>query len=965
MTAFPRLTLLASPFLALALAAPLWSQTAPFPVAPAPVAAATDDVPWLYRGSDVPRDPDWRMGVLPNGVRWAVRKNGVPPGQVSVRVRMDTGALYEQDSERGFAHLIEHLSFRGSAKVPDGESKRVWQRLGVTFGSDSNATTTPVSTTYKLDLPAATAEGLDQSIGILAGMMDQPNITQTALDQERPVVLAEQRERVRPQDRIQDATMALYFAGQPMAERPVIGTIETLNAATPATIRAFHDRWYRPDRATVIVSGDMDPAVFEALIAKHFSAWKGVGPSAAKPDFGKPRADGPSGAAVSEASVPSIVSMAVLRPWTVFQDTVLFNQERMIDFVAIRLINRRLESKARGGASYITASADLQDVARSANVTNVQILPLADDWETAVKDVRALLADAMAAPASQVEIDREVAEIEAAMKNSVATAPVEAAAKKADDLVEAIDINETVTTAAKSYEMFLDARNKGFFTPDRVLTATRRVFQGAVTRAIVNTRAPDAAAQSKLAAALAADVSGTTGERLALAAIDFSALPKLGKPGKVKLRAVAIDDPKIEKVTFANGVNLLMFENPGEVGRTYVRVRFGRGRQALPADRDVPSWAADIALMASGIGSLGQEELDRITGSKQIGLDFGIEDDSFGLGGITTKDDLEDQLRVLATKLAVPGWDPRPIARAKAVMLAGFDGMSSSPDAVLARDLDGLLHDNDPRWGTPTRAEIEALTPEAFRALWQPLLASGPIEVQIYGAFDSEAAIQAMARTFGALKPRKVSKIAPPPVRFPAHNSAPETRYHEGQDNQAAAVIAWPTAGGADDIRESRQIEVLAAIFRDRVIERLRSQAGVSYSPNVISQWPMGQPGGGRLVALSMLPPDKTAFFFQLAREIAADLAAKPVDADELRRSLAPLGQMTVRRSSGNMFWMQQTSGGSFDKRLFDALPNVIRDLATTTPHDIQALAAKYLVPEKDWAFVVLPKGKAQVPAVR
>lgn len=79
---------------------------------------------------------------------------------------MDVGSLMERESEKGFAHLLEHLSFRGSAKVPDGESKREWQRLGVTFGSDSNASTTPVSTTYKLDLPDANETSLDKSMMI-------------------------------------------------------------------------------------------------------------------------------------------------------------------------------------------------------------------------------------------------------------------------------------------------------------------------------------------------------------------------------------------------------------------------------------------------------------------------------------------------------------------------------------------------------------------------------------------------------------------------------------------------------------------------------------------------------------------------------------------------------------------------------------------------------------------------------
>ncbi len=73
---------------------------------------------WLYAGSDIPRDAGWKFGELPNGVRYAVRNNGVPPGQVSIRVRMDVGSMFETEQERGFAHLLEHLTFRGSNIFP-------------------------------------------------------------------------------------------------------------------------------------------------------------------------------------------------------------------------------------------------------------------------------------------------------------------------------------------------------------------------------------------------------------------------------------------------------------------------------------------------------------------------------------------------------------------------------------------------------------------------------------------------------------------------------------------------------------------------------------------------------------------------------------------------------------------------------------------------------------------------------
>jgi zinc protease len=949
---FLRSPLLASLALAtLAPALPVQAQTAP--AAPRPVQTADD--PWLYKGSDLVHDDAWKFGRLPNGLRYAVRKNGVPPGQVSVRVRIDAGSLHERDSERGFAHLLEHLSFRGSTFVPDGESKRIWQRLGVTFGSDSNASTTFTSTVYKLDLPNATPQGLDESFKILSGMMTAPGLGKAALDAERPVVLAEGREQPGPQKRVQDTMFELMFAGQLLSDREPIGTTEALSAATPEAVQAFHDRWYRPERATVIAIGDVDPAVLEQLVAKYFSAWQGKGPAAPSPDFGKPEADHPAATSIAETALQPVTLMAVLRPWTVFADTVIFNQKRMVDLVAIRIINRRLESRARSGGSFISAGADLSDIARSANVTNVTVLPVGDDWEGALREVRGIIADAQATPPTQAEIDRELAEIEASMKQRIATAPVEAGAKLADDLVEAVDINETVTTPEGSYDIFKGAVAAGMFTPQAVQASSKKVFEG-VTRALVNTRTPDPQAVTKLTGALQANVAGA--RRKAIGSVSFDQLPKLGRPGTVTSREPVMPTLQLEKLVFSNGVRLLMRQDSSETGKVYVNVRFGRGLNALPATRQSAAWAGEMALVASGIGTLGQEELDALTGNRQIGFDFDVDDDAFKFVAQTNKADLPDQLKLFAAKLEHPAWDPNPVLRAKAALLSGYDGLSASPDAVLSRDLEKLTRSGDPRFGIPPRETIAATTPASFRKLWEPLLATGPIEVEIFGDMDAEATVKAVAETFGALKPRPASAAPAPPVRFPAHVAAPVVRTHTGKEDQAAAVIGWPTGGGIAGISESRRLEVLAAVFRDRLIDQLRSQAGISYSPSVVSQWPTGFASGGSVMALGMVPPDKTGFFFQLARGIAADLVAKPIEADELDRALTPLKQQIIRSSSGNMFWMRLVEGGSYEPAILASVETLAPDIGQVTPAELQALAAKYLRPEKDWTMMVVPEGK-------
>lgn len=942
------------------LAAP--TGTAAAPASAASIAAAGDAAianrdAWLYKGSDITPDAAWRFGTLKNGLRYAVRKNGVPPGQISVRVRMDVGSLYETDPERGFAHMIEHLSFRGSQYVPDGEAKRIWQRMGTTFGSDTNAQTTTTQTVYKLDLPSATAAGIDESLKILAGMVSHPNITPAALTAERPAVLAEQREAPGPQVRFINALNATFFAGQPLADRSPIGHVKELEAATADTVKAFHDRWYRPERAVVVVAGDFDPAQLEAMVAKNFGSWRGIGPVPTDPDFGKPDPKQPTTKAVVEPGIASRVEMAIVRPWHYNDDTVIFNQKRLVDFLALAIINRRLETRARSGGSFIAAAVRLDDPSRSANGTFVTILPVGNAWAPALKDVRAVIADAQTSPPTKAEIDRELAEQRVQFRTQVDTYRAEPGSKEADDMVQAVDIRETTTSPDVIQKVFEDAVAKGFFAPAKILESTRSLFKGDATRALISTPTAEPGIETLLANALKANVKGMAGKRVRQGSVSFDKLPKLGPPATIASNTPlkAFD---MQEYTLSNGVRVLIYPTTSEDSRVYVRVRFGGGYNALPADKESPAWAADLALTAGGIGKLNQGDLDALTSGRRIGLDFGIDEDAFTFNALTSPADLSDQLKLMAAALSSPAWDAAPVIRARSVAVSAYPGYSSSPDGVLQRDLERMLHDGDPRWGTPSLKAVEATTPASFRALWEPLLKTGPVEVMVFGDIKADVAIAAVQKTLGALPPRAAPTTVAPPVRFPAHDLTPVTRTHDGPENQAAAVIAWPTGSGVAGLTEARRLDVLAAIFSDRLFDRLRSQAGASYSPNVSSNWPVGQPGGGRILAIGQVAPSNVPLFFKLSREIAAELVSKPIDDDELKRTIGPMQQSIMRQSTGNQFWMNQLDGATYDPARITALMHLYSDISTMTAAQLQETAAKYLRPDRDWTMQVVPKGK-------
>ena len=122
---------------------------------------------WAHHGSDIAPDPRVKFAQLPNGMRYALMKNQLPPGAVSIRLSVEIGSLEEADNEKGLAHFIEHMAFNGSKNVPEGEMVKILERLGLAFGADTNASTGQKFTTYQLDLRNAWDPLVDDSLFLM------------------------------------------------------------------------------------------------------------------------------------------------------------------------------------------------------------------------------------------------------------------------------------------------------------------------------------------------------------------------------------------------------------------------------------------------------------------------------------------------------------------------------------------------------------------------------------------------------------------------------------------------------------------------------------------------------------------------------------------------------------------------------------------------------------------------------
>ena len=929
-------------------------------------AYARPDDPWIFRGTDIPVDPQWLFGELPNGVRYAVRQNGVPPCQVSIRVRIDAGSLYEEEDERGYAHLLEHLTFRESRDFGPGEAIAHFQRLGAGFGNDTNAITSPTQTVFQLDLPNANKTTLDNSVRLFAGMIQEPALSAANLAADVPIVLAERRERSGPGRRIAMATQEVFFTDQRLADRQPIGTVEALEAATPASVRAFHSRWYRPENTVVVMVGDASPQVLAAMVERYFTDWQVSGTPTPAPDFGDPQV--PAGAdpanpvgttaVLVEPTQPRGLTFAILRPWEGVVDNLEYNRGLLIDSIAQAIVNRRLEENARSGASYLAAGVEQEKISRSADGTFVSITPLTDDWEAALGDVRAVIADAIANPPSQQEIDREVAEYDIAFVDMVGQERIQAGAQLADNLVNAVDIGEAVAAPETFLSVFRGMRDR--FTPEAILEHTRDLFTGNVLRAVMLTPNMGEVTDSDLRTALLEDAVASDAARSDVDSISFSDLPAIGQPTLPALREPLGPGllTSIEKVTFPNGVRALLRDSDNEPGRVTVRVRFGSGWRGIGDDEAVYATLAGRALVNSGLGPLGQSDLERLATGRKLSFDFSIGEGAFEFEGITRSEDLADQLYLFAAKLAFPRWDDAPVERAKAGAILGYDTYGGDPNGVLTRDLDWLLRDRDPRFATPTPDEVRAATPAKFREVWSRLLAQGPIEVSVFGDIDPAATVEALGRTFGALPPRGElpEAIARRQVDVPASSDEPVVLRHGGDADQAAALIAWPTGGGADGIRMSRKLDLLAQLFANRLIDGLRERSGTAYSPMAVSNWPRDVDSGGNLLALVQLSSNDVDAFFDEAEVIANDLATTGPSSDELARVLEPMRQFITRAQTGHTFWLNQLEGSTIEPVRAAVLPSLGYDYMSTTPEEVRQLASRYLLGNQGFRVVVLPE---------
>ena len=223
----------------------------------------------------IPVDPDVRTGKLDNGLTYYIRHNAWPEQRAEFYIAQRVGSIQGNDDQRGLAHFLEHMCFNGTEHFPGNDIVKWCETIGVKFGRDLNAYTSIDQTVYNISNVPTTREGIvDSCLLILHDWADGLLLQPEEIDKERGVIHEEWRLRTSAQMRMLERDLPQLYPGSKYGHRMPIGLMEIVDNFKPEVLRAYYEKWYRPDNQAILVVGDVDVDRVEQKIKDLFAAIK-------------------------------------------------------------------------------------------------------------------------------------------------------------------------------------------------------------------------------------------------------------------------------------------------------------------------------------------------------------------------------------------------------------------------------------------------------------------------------------------------------------------------------------------------------------------------------------------------------------------------------------------------------------------------------------------------------------------
>ncbi len=911
---------------------------------------------WPHDVSDLKPDPRIVYGKLANGFRYVFMPNDQLPKHFAIRLHVNAGSLMEEEEERGLAHFLEHMSFKGIKGYPEDKMIQTLQYLGLPFGTHNNAHTSFDETVYQLDFMNNTSENLDHGLKIMSGIADRMLLDETLIIKERGVISAEKRDSYDVGYKWYCDFSEFVYKGLRINDRMPIGLESVIKSANTTLLRNFYKKWYRPERMVLVIVGDLDRHEVETKIHEYFSTFSDLLEAPKEPDSGmiKYNQELKSRIYKDKELTETRIEFNSLKP---YQKKVIDRggrKEAIYEFIGYRILNDRLGVLAKqDDFPFRTASASTYTAYDLLTSSYISIECEPDQILRAITTMENELRRVFEYGFTDEEFDRIKREILHNYKNNMVLDET----SKTSDLIETllkVTIEEGVCTTYKedyeiAKELLETEANK-----DECLRIFKNSWDTHNLSIHLSTNSDVKYTETQLSEAYrkSQKIALDAPEERKIVSYRFNGLSEPGTVLKEEYNA----DRDSYHYKFSNNIRVNLKQTNFDKNQIFYQINFGNGEDE-PGDKpDGIEGMASRTLYNGGVGELSKEELLRAFAGSGVEVPYiSIGEGAFTISSSIESDDFEKQMNLICGCLMEPAYRSDELKQRHLNIVDFYKNLNQTIDGVMHLEVFPYLtngHDNHVLWPMET---LIARTPEEVKNWMTNALKQAYMEVTIVGDFNKDEVLEALLKTLGALSERKDHKQCYEPDYLVALQKAPVKRvfsYHSTLP-QAASTVYWELPAYQNDdqwrINQARAT-VIAEILDERLRQVVRLELGEGYSPSTEFSSALNA-----IAANTITDPEKANYLCELIVEIAEGIALEGATEDEFDRVMRPKLLDAESEKFTNWYWLGRLAWSQEYAHLNDYADFINDYYKKITLKEINDAAKEYLKVEKALKIMVVP----------
>jgi zinc protease len=865
---------------------------------------------------------------LKNGLRILTALDKATPN-VTVQVWYGVGSKDDPKGRSGFAHLFEHMMFKATRDMPAEHMDRLTEDVG----GENNASTADDFTDYYELIPA---NHLQTLLWAEAQRLSSLKVDEANFKSERDVVKEELRQRVLadPYGRFYRLAIPINSYTTHPYKRPGIGSIANLDAATLADVQNFHDTYYRPDNATLVVVGNFDQAQLDKWIDGYFGDIKNPNAPLPRVTIKEPAR---TGARAVDAYGPTVPLPGVAMTW-------LIPDARHPDLAPLKVLDAILTTgkSSRLYTNLVYRAQIAQQVLSDAGSSQQPGLFYAGAIMTAghtpdegEKAVLAELAKLRTGPVSAAELDRA--------KNQILAQELRG---RETILGRGVELGESTVVEGDPARANTDMAEIMAVTPADI-TRVVNTYLAENRRVTVRYRAESERPKGEKIANddAALDAIGTPLRSGTVAPPPPASLPRAEpKPTAPALAAI----PAMAERTLSNGVRVI-------VARTYAAPIVTAEltvKSGAAADTKAGATSMMALLLTEGAGGRTAEQIASTVEAAGGAIGAGAGYDQSRVSLTVLSKEFANTLPIMADVVERPTLSAEELERKRTQKLNALQVAMKQPGGIAGMVIPKLIFGGSGYGNVAggTTTSVKALTQADIKAAYLNAFRPDQAVLVITGDIEPERAFALAEANFG-----KWSNTTPAHTAVDASGAAPAPRVTVIDlpgAGQAAVLIAAPSIKRSDPSYYRAEVAngVLGGGYSARLNEEVRVKRGLSYGANSrIDE----RTSGGLFTASAQTKNESAVEVADLLMREAKKLGTQPIAADELEpRKAALIGGFgrEVETSAGlaGLLTDYATNGVPLNE-----IANFTPKTAAVTAAQAQAAAASAIDPSKISLIIV------------